>query len=109
MKERIGQTESEIDRQLDQVESDISHVVRCSVESEALVSVMEAAARIWASRPNAMSVNEIAELLVGAAIAARLPIDVEGLPLTASGSDRRVRDVGDRLIDEISEGRLKGG
>ena len=83
--EEIDQMNEDSDRQLELVESDIWEVVRRSIEAEALVLVMESATRIAAAHPNVMSVAEIAELLVDAAIAARLPIDVEGLPLTARG------------------------
>jgi hypothetical protein len=81
-----------VDDPLELLESDIWNVVRRAIKSAEVVRVMEAATRIAAGRPNVMSVSAIAELLADAALAAGLPIDVDGLPLTPPGSHGRASD-----------------
>jgi len=80
---------TEVDRRIELVESDIWDVVRGSIEAGTMVRVMEAASRIAAAHGHVMSVAEIAELLVEAAIAGGVPVEVAGLPLTARGSRDR--------------------
>jgi hypothetical protein len=80
---------TEVDRRIELVESEIWDVVRDSIEAGTIVRVTEAASRIAAAHGHVMSVAEIAELLVEAAIAGGVPVEVAGLPLTARGSRDR--------------------
>jgi hypothetical protein len=75
-----------VDDPLELLEANIWNAVRRAIKSGEVVRVLQAATHIAAGQPSVMSVNAIAELLADAALAAGLPIDVEGLPLTSPGS-----------------------
>ena len=65
------------------VEDEIWDVVRDSIQTGAIVRVMESATRIAAAHHDVMPLTEIAELLAEATVAAGVPIEIEGLPLAA--------------------------
>jgi hypothetical protein len=79
----------EVDQRTELVEGEIWDVVRGSIQAGAMVRVMESATRIAAAHDKVMPLSEIAELLAEAAIAAGVPIEIEGLPLTARVSGGR--------------------
>jgi hypothetical protein len=80
-----------VEHPLESLESDIWNVVRHAIRSGKVVRLMETASRIAARRPGVMSENAIVELLADTALAAGVPVDVEGVPLNPSGSHGRAK------------------
>ena len=74
------------------VEDEIWDVVRDSIQTGAIVRVMEFATRIAAAHHDVMPLTEIAELLAEATVAAGVPIEIEGLPLAARGPRVRAQN-----------------
>jgi hypothetical protein len=72
----------EVDMRIELLECEIWDVVRASIQTGTMVHVIEAASGIAARHRQVMSVAEIAELLADAAVAASVPVEIEGLPPT---------------------------